>query len=156
MEKENTTNVPVAPYVQTQAQSQALQMPGGGMVRIIATGAQTGNALGMIEITVPPGGGIPMHIHHNEDEALYILEGKLLFVSGDTRIEAEPGTFIYGPRNIAHGFRAVGSGPTRLVESFLPAGFEELFSAPDELMAYLTEGRGPAKYNLEFVGRMPE
>jgi quercetin dioxygenase-like cupin family protein len=156
MEKENTTNVPVAPYVQTQAQSQAMQLPGGGTVRIIATGAQTGNALGIIEMTLPPGGGSQMHIHHNEDEALYILEGELLFVAGDTRIEAEPGTFIYGPRNITHGLRVVGSEPARFVESFLPAGLEKLLGAPDELMAYLTEGRGAAKYNLEFVGPMPD
>ena len=155
MEKDNRMNVQVAPYAQTQTQSPEYQLPNGATIRILATGAQTGNALGFMESTYPPGTGFGMHIHHNEDETLYILEGKLLFVGGDTRIEAEPGTFIYGPRGIAHGFRAVGSVPTRLVESFLPAGLEELFNSPDE-MADMTPERMRAKYNFETVGQMPE
>jgi hypothetical protein len=52
----------------------------------------------------------------------------------------------------------VGSAPTRFIESFLPAGLEELFSNPDELITYLTEGQSPVtvKYNVEVVGPMPE
>ena len=156
MEKENTTNVPVAPYAQAQNQSQANQTPNGATARVLAMGAQTGNAVGFMESTFPPGSGFPMHIHHNEDETLYILEGKLLFVAGeDFRIEAEPGTFLFGPRGIAHGFRAVGSEPTRLVESFLPAGLEKFFSSPDE-MADMDPNQMKAKYNLEVVGPVPE
>ena len=109
-----------------------------------------------MESTFPPGSGFPMHIHHNEDENLYILEGKLLFVAGeDFRIEAEPGTFIFGPRGIAHGFRAVGSGPTRFVEFFLPAGLEKFFSSPDEIAA-MDPSQMKAKYNVELVGPVPE
>jgi mannose-6-phosphate isomerase-like protein (cupin superfamily) len=77
MEKEDTTNVPVAPHAQTQDQGQANQMPNGATARVLATGTQTGNAVGFMESTFPPGSGFPMHIHHNEDETLYILEGKL-------------------------------------------------------------------------------
>jgi quercetin dioxygenase-like cupin family protein len=155
MQQETSTTVQVQPLVQTPDQAQVSKTP-NTTVRTMATGAQTGDALGAIENTVTPGSGVPMHIHHNEDEVLYILEGKLLFVAGDTRVEAEPGTFIYGPRNIAHGFRALGSVPTRFVEFFLPAGMEELFGAPETLMGYLKEGRLPAKYNLEVVGPIPE
>jgi oxalate decarboxylase/phosphoglucose isomerase-like protein (cupin superfamily) len=160
MEMENRENALLAPHVQTPNQSQPIQLPGGGSVRILATSAQTGNAMGTVEVTLPPGGGARgwMHIHKNEDEWVYVLEGKLLCIVGDTRIEAEAGTFIYGPRNIAHGLRPVGSAPTRFIESFLPAGLEELFSNPNELVTYLTEGRSPVteKYNVEVVGPMPE
>jgi quercetin dioxygenase-like cupin family protein len=125
-------------------------------MRVMAMGAQTGNAVGFMESTYPPGTGFPMHIHNNEDETLYIVEGKLLFVAGDDfRIEAEPGTYIFGPRGIAHGFRAVGSVPTRLVESFLPAGLEKFFSSPEELAA-MNPDRMKAVYNLEVVGPVPE
>ena len=160
MEMENRENVVLAPHVQTLNQSPPIPLPGGGSIRILATGAQTGNAMGAVEVTLPPGGGARgwMHIHKNEDEFVYVLEGKLRCIVGDTRIEAEAGTFIYGPRNIAHGLRPVGSAPTRFIESFLPAGLEELFSKPDELITYLTEGQSPVtvKYNVEVVGPMPE
>ena len=160
MERENRENVLLASHVQTQNQSQPMPLPGGGSIRILATGAQTGTALGAVEVTLPPGGGARgwMHIHKNEDEFVYVLEGKRLCIVGDTTIEAEAGTFIYGPRNIAHGLRPVGSGRTRFIESFLPAGLEELFSNPEELITYLTKGQSPVteKYNVEVVGPMPE
>lgn len=160
MEMENREKLRLAPHVQTPNQNPPIPLPGGGSIRILATAAQTGNAMGAVEVALPPGGGARgwMHIHKNEDEFVYVLEGKLLCIVGDTRIEAEEGTFIYGPRNIAHGLRPVGSAPTRFIESFLPAGLEELFSNPDELITYLTEGQSPVtvKYNVEVVGPMPE
>src|ERR687889_173926 len=159
MEMENRENALLAPLDPTQNHPPPIPLPGGGSIRILATAAQTGNAMGAVEVTLPPGGGARgwMHIHKNEDEWVYVLEGKLLCIFGDTKIEAEAGTFIYGPRNIAHGLRPVGSGPTRFIESFLPAGLEELFSDPDELITYLTEGQSPVtvKYNVEVVGPMP-
>jgi hypothetical protein len=57
---------------------------------------------------------------------------------------------------MAHGYRSVGDLPARFIESFLPAGLEELFSAPDALMAYVKAGRTNAKYDLEVVGPIPE
>ena len=160
MEMENREKMRLAPHVQTPNQSPPIPLPGGGSIRILATAAQTGNAMGAVEVTLPPGGGARgwMHIHKSEDEFVYVLEGKLLCIVGDTRIEAEEGTFIYGPRNIAHGLRPVGSAPTRFIESFLPAGLEELFSNPSELITYLTEGQSPVtvKYNVEVVWPMPE
>ena len=160
MEMGNRENALLAPHVQTPNQSPPIPLPGGGSIRILATAAQTGNAMGAVEVTLPPGGGARgwMHIHKNEDEWVYVLEGKLLCIVGDTKIEAEAGTFIYGPRNIAHGLRPVGSSPTRFIESFVPAGLEELFSNPKELITYLTEGQSPVttKYNVEVVGPMPE
>src|SRR3954471_8170054 len=99
MEMEYRENVGLAPHVQTQNQSPPIQLPGGGSIRILATAAQTGNAMGAVEVSLPPGGGARgwMHIHKNEDEFVYVLEGKLLCTFGDTTIEAEAGTFIYGP-----------------------------------------------------------
>jgi oxalate decarboxylase/phosphoglucose isomerase-like protein (cupin superfamily) len=159
MEMENRENPLLAPHVQTPNQSSPIPLPGGGSIRILATAAQTGNTMGAVEVTLPPGGGAKgyMHIHKNEDEWVYILEGKLLCIVGDTRIEAGAGTFIYGPRNIPHALRPVGSGPTRFIESFLPAGLEELFSNRDEIITYLTEGQSSVadKYNVEVVGPMP-
>lgn len=145
-----------APYALAPNEGETLRMPDGSTVRILATGSGTGTVLGCIELNYPVGRGFPMHIHHKEHETHYVLEGKLLFVAGDVRIVAGPGAFLYGPRGVAHGFRSVGDVPARFIESFLPAGLEELFRAPDELIASVKAGRTSAKYDVEIVGPIPE
>ena len=151
-----STPTALAPYVLAQNEGEALHMADGSTIRILASGSQTSGLLGLMEVTYPIGRGFPLHIHHKEDETHYVLEGTLLFVCGDIRIEAGPGTFLYGPRGIPHGFRSVGDVPARFIEGFLPAGLEELFTAPEELTAYVKAGRTNAKYDLELVGPIPE
>ena len=47
----------------------------GDMVIIRATASDTGGAYTMIEAIASPGNGPPPHLHKNEDETLYVLEG---------------------------------------------------------------------------------
>ena len=155
MSRVETSHV-LTPYGMAPTDGETLRMADGSTVRILASGARTGSALGLIEVTYPIGRGFPMHIHHKEDETHYVLEGKVLFVSEGVRIEAGPGTFFFGPRGVAHGFRSIGEAPARFIEGFLPAGLEELFGAPDELMAYVKAGRTSEKYDVEVVGPIPE
>jgi hypothetical protein len=75
MVQEDRTNAQAAPYAQTPSQSQARQTPNGVSVRILASGAQTGNTSEFIENAFAPECGFPMHIHHNEDEATMSLRG---------------------------------------------------------------------------------
>ncbi|MBV9230112.1 MAG: cupin domain-containing protein [Chloroflexi bacterium] len=169
MEKKQSTNV-LAAYTQARDQSPMLRSPGGTTMLMRATGAQTGNTLAIVEFIFPPGSGFPMHIHHREDETLYILEGTLLVVCGENRVEAKPGTFIYGPRTIPHGYRSVGNEPARFLESFLPAGLEQLFLATGEPITDQTRPQTQkaaepymqamadmmAKYQIDIVGPIPE
>jgi mannose-6-phosphate isomerase-like protein (cupin superfamily) len=117
-------------------------------VRLLATAARTGGSLGFLEATFPVGSGVAMHIHHTEDEVVFVLEGEFLFVVEESRVEAGPGTFVFVPRGIPHGFKSVGRVPGRYLESFIPGGFEAWFAAPDP--------RTAAEYGLEVVGPMPE
>lgn len=80
-----------------------------------ATGEQTGRLLAVFEQLIPPGVGVPWHLHHNEDESLYVIDGEILFIVGDEqkRISAGPGTYVFGPRGIPHGFR--NDGPHQCV-----------------------------------------
>jgi mannose-6-phosphate isomerase-like protein (cupin superfamily) len=129
MSQVETSHV-LTPYGITPTDGETLGMADGSTVRILASGTRTGSVLGLIEVTYPIGRGFPMHIHHKEDETHYVLEGKVLFVSEGVRIEAGPGTFFFGPRGVAHGFRSIGEVPAKFIEGFLPAGLEELFGAP--------------------------
>jgi mannose-6-phosphate isomerase-like protein (cupin superfamily) len=65
----------------------------------------------------------PLHIHHNEDEAWYVLDGKMTFFVGDAVLEATAGSFVLAPMGIPHTF-TVDVEPTRVLVFASPAGFE--------------------------------
>src|SRR4051812_44903516 len=44
---------------------------------IKATAADTRGAMTIVEVTEPPGAEAPLHVHHREDEAFWILEGSV-------------------------------------------------------------------------------
>ena len=46
----------------------------------------------------------PPHIHHNEDQAFYLLSGRIEAQLGDQKIPAERGSFLWLPRNVLHSF----------------------------------------------------
>lgn len=86
-----------------------------------ATAEQTGGAFSLVEVACPPNYASPLHIHYLEDEAVYVLEGRLTFFSGDRPVPAVAGSYIFQPRGVAHGFRVHGDTPTRLLCLTLPA-----------------------------------
>ena len=47
----------------------------GATISYKATADDTGGAYSLAIETTPPHGGLPLHVHHREDEAMYILEG---------------------------------------------------------------------------------
>ena len=65
----------------------------------------------------------PLHVHHREDEAWYILDGQMTFYVGDAAFEATSGSFVYAPLGIPHTF-TVDVEPTRVLVFASPAGFE--------------------------------
>jgi quercetin dioxygenase-like cupin family protein len=65
----------------------------------------------------------PLHIHHNEDEAWYVLDGQMTFYVGDEVLEAGAGAFVFAPSGIPHTF-TVDVEPTRVLVLASPAGFE--------------------------------
>jgi quercetin dioxygenase-like cupin family protein len=76
----------------------------GGLTTIKADGAETGGRVTVTEQLVPRGSGSPLHVHHNEDEWFYVLEGELtIWVDGETHV-APAGSFVLGPRDIPHTF----------------------------------------------------
>ena len=59
-----------------------------GMLQTIKVGrADTDGQFGMLEIVVPEGLGSPWHVHPEEDEWFYVLDGHLTFYVGDTRLD---------------------------------------------------------------------
>ena len=79
----------------------------------------------MVEFTHPPDFAVPPHIHHEEDEAFYILEGAARGFCGDHQWRAATGDFVWLPRGIPHGYAAYGSETLRTLAITIPTGFEQ-------------------------------
>ncbi|HEY7022540.1 MAG TPA: cupin domain-containing protein [Ktedonobacterales bacterium] len=52
----------------------------------------------------PPRPIAPLHVHHGDDEAWYVLEGALAFQLGDQIVEVEAGGAAFAPRGVAHTY----------------------------------------------------
>lgn len=90
------------------------------------TGEQTQGRLGLVEATVPAGGGPDAHAHTREDESFYLIDGELEFVDGDHVFTAVAGDFIHVPPGIRHGFKNRGNHAAKLLFMYTPAGLEQL------------------------------
>ena len=100
----------------------------GGLTTIKADGAETGGRVLVTEQLVPRGSGSPLHVHHNEDEWFYVIEGELTFWVGGDVVIAPAGSFVYGPRDVPHTF-IVSSDEARFLLVTEPAGFEAFMRA---------------------------
>lgn len=72
-------------------------------------------------VTRPEGEGNPLHMHPNEEQFLFVLEGQVHFILGDEDRIVGPGELIHVPRNVYHRSRSVG-GPAVTFSVKSPAG----------------------------------
>jgi mannose-6-phosphate isomerase-like protein (cupin superfamily) len=94
-----------------------------GNVEFLARTADTPRfTFGIIEIA--PGRVLEAHVHADEDDAFYIIEGEMTFTFGDESATAPPGTFVLVPPGVEHGFQNDGETPVRMFNIHAPAGFD--------------------------------
>jgi quercetin dioxygenase-like cupin family protein len=95
-----------------------------GMLEIVKiSGADTGGAYGLLEVTVRAGEGSPWHVHPDEDEWFYVLEGEFTVYVGERRLSLPAGAFAFGPKGVPHTFIAETDGAKALI-GFQPFHFE--------------------------------
>lgn len=97
----------------------------GALAIIRATAQDTGGQCTIVDVTEPPGSEAPLHVHHREDEGFLILEGSVTFQVGDQVVDAGPGDFAWGPRDVPHRYTAGPEG-CRMLFICTPGGFEDL------------------------------
>jgi mannose-6-phosphate isomerase-like protein (cupin superfamily) len=101
-----------------------------GNVEFLARTADTPRfTFGIIEIQ--PGRELEAHVHDDEDDAFYILEGEMTFFFGGEETLARPGTFVLVPPGVEHGFRNDGTAPVRMFNIHAPAGFDRRIGLKD-------------------------
>ncbi len=89
---------------------------------------ETGGAFSLFHIVAALGASVPPHVHHNEDEAFYVLKGSFQFQMGERIVTAGPGCVGFGPRGVPHSL-ACTSEHAELLVMALPGGFEAFFTA---------------------------
>ncbi|MDX6688848.1 MAG: hypothetical protein QOG15_305 [Solirubrobacteraceae bacterium] len=126
----------------------------GSRARILTDGDRTDGRYSLIDmIEVPAGHMPPLHVHHAEDEAFYILGGQVTLHLPGQQIDAVPGDYILAPRGVPHAYE-VGDQPARWLVLTSPSGFERFVIAaaaldepdPARLAAIATEN------NIEILG----
>jgi hypothetical protein len=80
----------------------------------------------LMEAEGGPGGEPPLHVHRNEDELFYVLEGSLKVFRGFDELILHPGQSGFLPRNVPHTFKIM-SRHARFLVYVTPAGFEGYF-----------------------------
>jgi mannose-6-phosphate isomerase-like protein (cupin superfamily) len=101
-------------------------------------------------------GGPPRHVHHNEDEWFYVLEGNYIAEVGTERFELKAGDSVLGPRGVPHAWAFVGDGPGKLLIAFAPANKMEAFFRENEKGrkdgVYVNDAAVYKAYGMELLG----
>jgi mannose-6-phosphate isomerase-like protein (cupin superfamily) len=76
-------------------------------------------------ITMAPNADGPeSHVHAEEDDVFYVLDGELTFLLEDGDVAAPAGTFVLVPPGVNHTFRNALDRETRVLNIHTPAGFD--------------------------------
>jgi len=100
----------------------------------------------------PPRLIAPLHVHHLDDEAWYVLEGTLRVQVGKDEVEAQAGSGVFVPRGTAHTYWNPGPGPVRyllMMTSNILRLIQEIHATQDRTPAAL--GAVFEKYNSSLL-----
>jgi mannose-6-phosphate isomerase-like protein (cupin superfamily) len=114
----------------------------GAVFLVKASTETTGGAFTIIEEVDPL--DTPAHVHANEDELFYVIEGEHVFLVGEEEFPVGPGAVVFAPRHVPHSHRRVVPRSGRFLTMLSPAGFEGFFR--DLSAAERAGGAGPDAY----------
>jgi quercetin dioxygenase-like cupin family protein len=90
--------------------------------------------LGIVELTGAPGDTPPLHVHTDEDETFYVLEGEVtVYVAGQDPIVLGAGQAAFAPRGVPHVYVVTSEIPARWLGTSTGhqfASFVEALSTP--------------------------
>ena len=108
--------------------------------------------IGLMQLEGSPGVEPPLHVHRNEDEYYYLLDGTVTFHVGEETYRGQAGSLVFLPRAVPHTF-TIETPSARMLLLNAPGGFERMFelapNTPDQAIAAL------ARYDVDVVGPHP-
>ena len=132
----------------------------------LATGESTGGAFALVDERAPRGMSVPLHLHREDMESFYVLEGEItLYIGDQPGVRASAGSFAHVPGGTVHGFRVESETARYLILTTPRHGqFYRAITLPSR------PGRLPPlesidgqriheaaqEYGIEFVGQLPD
>ena len=135
----------------------------GGRFTVKLDGAGSAGRFSIVESLASRATEPPLHVHRNEDEAWFVLDGHMTFHVDGEAYEAGAGSFVLAPQDLPHTF-TVDVEPTRVLVFAAPSGFENfalelgVLATSDEMPAGLAmpapDVLGPVadRYGIEVIG----
>ncbi|HBY64169.1 MAG TPA: hypothetical protein DEH78_30475 [Solibacterales bacterium] len=96
------------------------------LLTFLAGSRQTEGRYALMQATAHRGLEPPPHVHENEDEFFYMLNGVAEFKVADQELHATPGSCVYLPKRVPHSFQLLTPTATALIMA-TPGGIEEFF-----------------------------
>ena len=94
--------------------------------RILSPSDESDGAFSVVEVTAAPNARVGLHVHDQDEEFYWVLEGEYRFTIDEEQFIAGPGGFVFIPRVTPHGW-VVGDQGGRTLISFAPRGGERVF-----------------------------
>lgn len=96
------------------------------LMTIRISSSESKDGIFMVEQTLPFGESPPLHIHHNEDEAFYILSGTIRFLIGGEERIVHTGDTLIAPKGVPHSFRVESPEGARCLTVATGSDFETI------------------------------
>jgi quercetin dioxygenase-like cupin family protein len=132
----------------------------GNTFSFLLDAEQTKGTFSLTHCYFRKGGEPPAHLHRNEDETFYILEGEIRFQVGSKNFKAKAGEVAYAPKGTPHHFSLITDRAKALL-LISPAGIETFFkefSSPAQSLELppIPEGHPPAVFIEKMMTRAEE
>lgn len=116
---------------------------------------ETNGALFVMENRNMLRGGPSRHIHFEQEEWFYFVEGNddVIIEIGDRKLRLKPGDSVLAPRAVPHVWAYLGSQPGRMLFAFTPAAkIEDFFEDASKPDAKPDDPRRFAEHGMKVVG----
>ena len=88
-------------------------------------------AMCVMDVTLQPGAGHPFHRHPDQEEIIWVREGRIEQWLEDSSQELGPGEAVYIPRDVVHASFNVGDETAKLSVILTPTAGDDGYSVVD-------------------------
>jgi mannose-6-phosphate isomerase-like protein (cupin superfamily) len=134
------------PIIRNGGEGERLWFYGGGVHTWKASAEETDGAFILFEDLMTQGKTTPLHVHANEDEALYVLEGEILVHIEGTDHRVGPRGVAVAPRGVPHAF-LVTSPTARVLTLQTPGSAESFYRGASEPASDDVDLSGPVDFD---------
>jgi quercetin dioxygenase-like cupin family protein len=88
------------------------------------TAEESGGGFSLVETWAPEGDQPPLHVHRDDDEGFYVLEGRIRLWFGENEVELGPGDFALAPHGVPHTYRVESEDGARILVTSSTGDFD--------------------------------